>query len=67
MRQVLVLGEGESAALSEKDLSIRENLDFLRLSWTGTQEQDDSVREATVAALVHELQRADVTIERAYV
>lgn len=46
---------------------IWENLEFLRLSWTGAHEQDDSVRDAAVSALMDELQRADVTIERAYV
>jgi len=45
---------------------IWENLEFLRLSWTGTQEQDESVREAAVSALMREIERADVVIERAY-
>jgi diadenosine tetraphosphate (Ap4A) HIT family hydrolase len=45
---------------------IWENLEFLRLSWTGVQEQDESVRRAMVSALMHELERADVVIERAY-
>ncbi len=45
---------------------IWENLEFLRLSWTGTQEQDGSVREAAVSALMREIERSDVVIERAY-
>lgn len=45
---------------------IWENLEFLRLSWTGVEEQEESVRAAAVSALVRELERADVVIERAY-
>ena len=43
---------------------IWENLDFLRLAWTGHEETDTELRGELKSRLLVELQRADVTIER---
>lgn len=45
---------------------IWENLEFLRLNWTGVEEQDAEVRDRLVAALLAELCSADVVIESTF-
>ena len=45
---------------------IWENLEHLRAVWTGTQEEDPAVRAELKNALLAELERADVEIERSF-
>jgi diadenosine tetraphosphate (Ap4A) HIT family hydrolase len=45
---------------------IWENLDYLRLVWTGQREEDDAVRVATRDRLLEELDAADVDVEQAF-